>query len=127
MQKLQINRDKWNRGQTPGKLFNPETEKYCILGFFGKEFFDLTNRELDEETYLSTVLYKINLDGKQESIGKRIIEFKEKFCPTPFEEVGLLPKIWSINDDPQLDQKKRESQLRDLFRRHFNIELEFIG
>jgi len=130
MQTLEIDRKKWargNKGKNFSCLFDSETGKYCVLGFFGKKFFDLEDIEMNRRAFISDILFDLKAGEKSTEIEQRIENFINKFCPNNKIESGAMHKIVSTNDNSFEEDKARELNLTRLFRKHFNIELEFTG
>jgi hypothetical protein len=108
--KLVIDRTKWLRGKDWGVLVDPASKTMCCLGFLG------------------LALGK----SKRAMAGKPSCQSSPKGWPkwmlvsSAICDSQATCALTSLNDDPKITDKVRESKLTTEFKKH-NIHVTFIG
>lgn len=112
--KLVIDRNKWLRGEGPSqsRLIRSNDNQMCCLGFLGKAC-GISEQELFDE-------YTPETAGDENKWPNGI------FNEDAVENSDITAELMEINDDENLTDENRESNLIERFAT-INIEVEFVG
>lgn len=115
--KVVIDRSKWGRGATGGKLLRPDTCLMCCLGFVSLAC-GLDEDEIrDESTPAELVQKGVVLPGPM----LPLIDNVDPHYP----HSDVCVRLMDLNDDDELDDTKREAQLIEAAR-EAGFEFEFV-